>query len=123
VLTNEEARRIAINVAVAGAAREGGRTHRADQCGAALHAFVGDVFKIVGRKAVTESGGFDGRKHHPVTALCAREHEARQTGCRNVLLVHGTNSAPVPTTHLAINLFTRAVRPLASAAWQVIIGR
>jgi hypothetical protein len=70
--------------------------HRADQCGAALHATVGDVFEIVGCSAVTEPGGFNGRKHHPVTALCAGEHEARQAGWRNVPLVHATNSVPVP---------------------------
>jgi hypothetical protein len=61
-----------------------------------LHAAVGYVFKIVGCSAATEPGGFDGRKLHPVTALCAGEHEARQAGWRNALAVHGTNSVPVP---------------------------
>jgi hypothetical protein len=49
----------------------GRRTHRADQRGAAVNAAMGDVFKIVGCSAATEPGGFDGRKYHPVTALCA----------------------------------------------------
>jgi hypothetical protein len=35
----------------------GRRTHRADQRGAALHAAVGDVFKIVGCSAATEPAG------------------------------------------------------------------
>jgi hypothetical protein len=70
----------------------GRRTHRADQRGAAVNAAMGDVFKIVGCSAATEPGGFDGRKYHPVTALCAGEHEARQAGRQNILAVHGTNS-------------------------------
>jgi hypothetical protein len=70
----------------------GRRTHRADQRGAAVNAAMGDVFKIVGCSAATEPGGFDGRKYHPVTALCAGKHQARQAGRRNVLAVHGTNS-------------------------------
>jgi hypothetical protein len=47
----------------------GRRRHRADQRGAALHAAMGDVFKIVGCSAISQPGGFDGRKHHPVAAL------------------------------------------------------
>jgi hypothetical protein len=74
----------------------GGRRHRADQRGAALHAAMGDVFKIVGCSATGQPGGFDGRKHHPVTALCTGEHEAWQAGLRKVRAVHGTISVPVP---------------------------
>jgi hypothetical protein len=70
----------------------GRRTHRADQRGAAVNAAMGDVFKIVGCSAATEPGGFDGSKYHPVTALCAGEHQARQAGRQNVLAVHGINS-------------------------------
>jgi hypothetical protein len=57
---------------------------------------MGDVFKIVGCSAISQPSGFDGRKHHPVTALHTGEHEAGQAGLRNVRAVHGTISVPVP---------------------------
>jgi hypothetical protein len=57
---------------------------------------MGDVFKIVGCSTVSEPGGFDGRKHHPVTATWTREHEARQAGWRNARAVHGNLSVPAP---------------------------
>jgi hypothetical protein len=70
----------------------GRRTHRANQRRTALNAAVGDVFQIVGCGAVAETRRFDGHKYHPVTALCAGEHQARQAGRQNVLAVHGADS-------------------------------
>ena len=67
----------------------GRRTHRANESRTALNAAVGDVFQIVGCGAVAETRRFDGHKYHPVTALCAAEHQARQAGRQNVLAVVG----------------------------------
>jgi hypothetical protein len=78
----------------------GGRTHRTDERSAALLAAMGDVFQVVGCSTVSEPGGLDGRKHHPVTATWTREHEARQTGWWNTLTVHGIFSVPGPLDHL-----------------------
>jgi hypothetical protein len=70
----------------------GRRTHRANHHRTALNAAVSDVFQIIGCGAVAETRRFDGHKYHPVTALCAGEHQARQAGRQNVLAVHGADS-------------------------------
>jgi hypothetical protein len=80
----------------------GEQPYRAGQGSAALHAGVGDIFKIVRPGTVIQlrgSDGRDGRDHHPVSAMWAGEKEARQARCRNTQVSHGTPPIRIyPTT-------------------------
>jgi hypothetical protein len=71
----------------------GEQPYRAGQKRAALHAGVGDIFKIVQPGTAIQlrgCDGRDGRDHHPVSAMWAGEKEARQARCRNTQVSHGT---------------------------------
>jgi hypothetical protein len=62
---------------IANAASE--RSHRAGQRRATLHAAMSNVLKIVRFGSVIEPRGRDGGDLHPVSAVRAREDEARKT--------------------------------------------
>jgi hypothetical protein len=71
----------------------GEQPYRAGQKRAALHAGVGDIFKIVQPGTAIQlrrCDGRDGRDYHPVSAMWAGEKEARQARCRNTQVSHGT---------------------------------
>jgi hypothetical protein len=68
----------------------GEQPYRAGQGRAALHAAVGDIFKIVRLGTVIQMRRCDGRDRHPVSAMWAGEKEARQARCRNTQVSHGT---------------------------------
>jgi hypothetical protein len=84
----------------------GEQPYRAGQKRVALHAGVGDIFKIVRPGTVIQlrgCDGRDGRNHHPVSAMWAGEKEARQARCRNTQVSHGT--PPIRTYPTTCGLF------------------
>ena len=106
----------------------GEQPYRAGQGRAALHAGVGDIFKIVQPGTAIQlrgCDGRDGRHHHPVSAMWAGEKEARQARCRNTQVSHGTPPIRTyPTTwgpisrsfHKSVNKYLCDAQSLCVAA-------